>query len=200
MNRFVAYLQFEFWFQLLVILVPSYFYSKAILVSLAYAAREEHRVTPLSPCVFFLRKFKWLGLGFATFLIPWVVVVLDISFYLDVGRLLRGNRGFWEGLCEGFGGSYFFYYGSCFGQIAFLSAVITFVAPRFASAWALALIGTLVGIIPEVCLAFLVRAMSIPVGDFYYREIVFYAGHSIFAITCLYIYFVLDRKWFRFDS
>lgn len=199
------------------VFVASFYYSRAILFGLACARDEQHRMTPLSPWYFFMREFKPRGIWIAIGFVLWAVGETSMIEHVMYAYYVKYSIGF-ENVLSAFE---FVYYSLHVGMICGAFAFITLLAPRFKSPMAVALIGAVIGPLPHLCLIFSVAFNNFFIQDFLddtylfltggpspfgitwlfvYQASLFLIGPAALVLTWLYVRFVLNRAWFRFDS
>lgn len=178
-----------------------YFYCRALGEGIACARDTEHRMTLQSPWFFFMREFRPRIVLISIGLIPWLfygaflcshdIIIRAWAFGADLQpdsviaaslkhaltRLLPQNL-----------------------YMASLSfSVITLLAPRINRIWVLTSISTLV-VFASIIIPFKLWLNGIiPLYMPYNRYLACFGMVSL-LLTWLYIRFVLNRAWFRFDD
>jgi len=179
-----------------IVFLASLYYSHSLLLGIACARDEQHRMTSLSPWNFFMRKFKWRGIGIGVGLAPWVMFGTFLARYVNHRTYWRFHMSFQNAL-----GDYELTdLVMVVGIIYFSFAAITVLAPRFRSPIPSAASGTVIVILYMNGVIELVEQTSVPQTNSTALILFTFPGLAMVVLSWLYVRFVLNRAWFRFES
>lgn len=167
-----------------------------MLIGIACARDEQHRMTPLSPWHFFMRKFKWCGIGIAVGLVPWSVCGNIMAMYAFRRFSPYLDMSFQDILHE----IDFSQVVIVLGLICVSITSITLLAPRFKSPWSAAMSGTIIGLLYLSGVLFLVEQTSIRQTNATALMLFTCPGLAMVIFSWLYVRFKLDLAWFRFEN
>lgn len=174
----------------------NFYYGRALLLGIACAHDEQHRMTPLSPWYFFMHKFKWHGVATAACIALCAVVGCIAGRFVFAVQFAGATLDM-----------FLTYLGLYLAWIGSSCAVITVLAPRFREPMFLAIMGTLIGPPLGVAVLFLLRFSVMQwifpggqpgdVEGFWFFTL---PSLTAFCLTWHYVRFKLDRAWFRFED